>query len=119
MSDLVSRVLEAIAEAERDALEVPETKRIWWGQVVESVVLDDDGWLIVRPVSSSYVQHVARHDPAAVLRRCAADRRAISMCQVSIENHDRGSSGHVLALVVLTHIAEGYGLEIPVDSNEE
>lgn len=79
MSDLVSRLLAAIEETERDALAIPAEKRVWWGQPANAAVIADDGWLVVRPVSGYSAMHVARNDPAAVLRRCAADRRRLEL----------------------------------------
>lgn len=81
MSDLVSRVLAAIEQAERSAQCVPEEKRIWVAQhsrLEGSAVMDDDGWPLMKPVFSSMVDHIARNDPAAVLRRTQADKRQVA-----------------------------------------
>jgi hypothetical protein len=74
-------VLAAITETERKALAVPEEKRSWVPQHAKlsgSAVMDDDGWLLTKPVFSSMVEHIARNDPAAVLRRCEADRKLLA-----------------------------------------
>ncbi|WP_331764449.1 DUF6221 family protein [Streptomyces anulatus] len=53
--------------------------------------------------------HVALHDPASVLRRCAADRKLIAALAAVINGDYIDDGEPVLAERVLCGIAEGYG----------
>lgn len=67
------------------------------------------------PAGDAYRAHIVRNDPAVVLRRCAADRNAIGRCQAAIKQYERGdgdAGGYTLAFMVLTHLAEGYGIVV-------
>jgi len=84
--DLVRQILAAIEEAEREAGDAKQDRSGTWTHVVtpggDNKVVDDLG----DSVSGHYDvasepwwtgPHIARHDPASVLRRCAADRRRL------------------------------------------
>lgn len=86
MSDLVSRLLAAIEEAEQKALAVPEHLRAdrwthpgpWVMHGGES--RSEDEVALVRMTgrqAEAIAEHIALNDPAAVLRRCAADKRVL------------------------------------------
>lgn len=135
MSDLTTRLLAAIGETERiaraaiAALEDDEVEAAAWK--ADNVYGDDSGhptefdvWFGYIPDDSTivrfYVQHsdvarhIALHDPASVLRRCAADRKIVEGCQETLlavadgsEDYDAG----VVARFVLHTLAEGYGIE--------
>jgi hypothetical protein len=80
-SDLSSRLLAAIEETERlAAIAKSNTEGVWgpstWAAAAASIALyDKSGKLAVGSVS-----HIEHHDPASVLRRCAADRRLVKRC---------------------------------------
>lgn len=90
MSDLISRLLTAIEEAEEDARDASTWGDDWsvadhvappWGEDTPDDVILAAG----KPVATMNTEyggclaasHVARNDPAAVLRRCAADKRVL------------------------------------------
>lgn len=88
MSDLVSRLLAAIAETERKALAVPDHLREerwthpgpWVMHGVESRSADEVA--LVRMTgrqAEAIAEHIAYNDPAAVLRRCAADKALVAL----------------------------------------
>lgn len=84
MSDPVSRLLAAIEEAERKALAVPDHLRRerwthpgpWVMHGVESRTVDEVAHVLMTGRQAEAVaEHIAHNDPAAALRRCAADLR--------------------------------------------
>lgn len=95
MSDLVSRLLAAIEQTEEDARDASTRSAEWsvadhvappWGQEPPDDAILAAGKPIAR-MNTEYggclaASHVARNDPAAVLRRTAADRR-------TLERHSR------------------------------
>lgn len=62
---------------------------------------------------STAARHIARHDPASVLRRCAADRKILDWLAEGHCNH--GFSGHLLSPAdpddVRDALAEAYEIE--------
>lgn len=57
--------------------------------------------------TAEQANHMARHDPAAVLRRIAADRKLLDECEAAHDWDNWGASG--LADSVIRGIAEGWG----------
>lgn len=51
------------------------------------------------------------NDPAAVLRRCAADRKILAECVQWIDDGSGITSGAALGRIVLRTLAEGYGYQ--------
>lgn len=100
MPDLVSRLLEAIAETERLAqacLYAPHAGT-WTSDsdTVWIVIPADDRWsddlnheddvevattddTMHRPFHFEWAKHIAHNDPSSVLRRCAADRKLVDL----------------------------------------
>lgn len=79
MTSLAERVLEAIGDVEEIAEDAasegidiwkPEDPAYWW---------NDD-----YPMSRNEKRLIAMHDPAAVLRRCAADRKILDLHQAIV-----------------------------------
>jgi hypothetical protein len=73
------------------------------------VVMDglDDGVAVVQAESSDsegVAAHMARHDPAAVLRRIAADRKTLDEIARGVEYE-----AEPLADIVIRNLAEGWG----------
>lgn len=65
------------------------------------------------------IRHVIRHDPAAVLLRCAADRKLLDAYEEIKAQHDRdeeesGVRGYLYGVeAAVKLLAEGYGIEVP------
>jgi hypothetical protein len=122
VDDLSSLLLAAIEETDRLAREA-DTNGHWLAHEHGYVAFYDSGpetfWNSVdRPERA---RHIAHHDPASVLRRCAGERQAIAMCNAAIKQYERGdgegehekgvvAGAYLMASMVLTHIAEGYGI---------
>ncbi len=87
--DLVPRILAAIEETERDARacagapwidDVPGMVHVDPAAIRENRALRQLGYVAHTensPAGDIYRRHIVRHDPASVLRRCAADRRIV------------------------------------------
>jgi len=86
--DLVRQILAAIEETEQMATMVPEDRREWrTGELGYEgyVVMDGKGDRVVFSEQLGVDHHIARHDPASVLRRCAADRKLVELHRQSSE----------------------------------
>lgn len=98
---LVARLREAIDETQRIAQAV---RADGWHEDVAKA----EGW---NEYNEGVREHILRHDPAAVLRRCAADRKLLDwlvMCE------DRALDNNWWSLDVnaaIGMLAEAYGIE--------
>lgn len=114
---LAARLLDAIGETERAALAAAQ-QRPWvqWMPLSDPrrLVAGDGKWWDVRPsidtATDEIAEHISRHDPAAVLRRCAADRRMVKLWQVFHEAGNASAEMQTAADEFLRHIAEGIGI---------
>ena len=123
----VEKLLAAITEAERKALAVPEDLRTerWSdpGPWVMHGAGDGEEVAFARPpmpAAEKVAAHIAHHDPAAVLRRCAAERKLIAMFQgaedaVAEANERNEENPTAVGLLAglnagLTAVASGYGV---------
>lgn len=78
MTDLITRLLEAIGETERLAREAsPGPWRAYRDSRGACVVFGDEQRVVVDTYASHDERHILRNDPPTVLRRCAADRKLI------------------------------------------
>lgn len=113
MTDLVAAIRAALDETERiaracwpgvdfHASEDPSNPGTFDVEAYESGSLGN--FVEVGRVAAPFAEHIARHDPAAVLRRCAADRELIEMYEA------RGGDLATLE-AVFEVIAEAYGVE--------
>lgn len=114
MNDLIAAIRGAIDETERIATEAV-------GPDWQTDVAADSGWNSYREHVRS---HILRHDPAAALRRCAADRRILDQIvdeanglDMSVDLDRRvGSRDEAeepyLGNVLVRLLAEGYGIEV-------
>lgn len=99
MSDLVSRLLAAIEETERLALAASPGP--WRANAEHDEVLAVDGEIACEGFALSSnqlratVDHIVHNDPAAVLRRCAADKAAVLWFKAGMDRLER-----------LNHVAE-------------
>lgn len=80
--DLVPQILAAIEETERLASALISTVNPTTGEWVPAgphgtEIRDSRDHLVVKHSWPDEIAHIIRHDPAAVLRRCAADRRRL------------------------------------------
>lgn len=84
--DIVRQVLAAIEATEQDARDAKNDRSGVWHHVVtpggQNKVVDDLGYTVTGHYHDDSAPwwtcpHIARHDPNAVLRRCAADRRRL------------------------------------------
>lgn len=78
---LVADLLAAIEETERDAESAGESH---WESGSESIIGAESGYCVACGPYEGDMEpgdkaHVLRHDPAAVLRRCTADRKILSL----------------------------------------
>lgn len=108
--DLAARLLAAIEETERVARAA--TDGPWTAYATRGVfagVLDRD-W--VAGTDPAEAEHIARHDPAAVLRRCEADRRIVEYCEMTLTDKLSEAPESCMADSVLEYLADGYGLEV-------
>lgn len=134
VSDLVSRVLAVIEEAECKALAVPEHLRRerwthpgpWVMHGIESTSKDEVA--LVRMTgrqAEAIAEHIAHNDPAAVLRRCEAYRSVINRYDMLRERQRRFDESTAVGerRIVHTRITEvegileciAYGLGISVE----
>jgi len=117
VSDLVSRLLEAIEAKEEKARAVLD--RELWDELDEALGRDWPNWL---PEDRGTVRaYMVDNDPSSVLRRCKADRETIVQCQRAIRDDEasaRAGDLHrmqhtltaMLAWFVLDKMAESYGI---------
>lgn len=117
--DLVQLILAAIESTEQDARQATRKDHAWaidaqpfrWGDEQDTEILAGGKPI----VSCNYeyggyttASHIVRHDPASVLRRCAADRRIVETCQFWLHENDAGTDP--CAADVLRDLADGYGV---------
>lgn len=57
---------------------------------------------------AAQAEHIARNDPAAVLRRCAADRRIVEAYRLTAEAPELHADAWIVMKDVLADLAEGY-----------
>lgn len=133
----VEKLLAAIAEAERLAHEAAQV-RSWWnrkpigsawedagGNVLDSndAALWDDAGSDSHRMPDAASAFIAHNDPAAVLQRCAADRRLIERYQFHENRYrNRVEASHTnracridvyfAVCVMIQHVAAGYGLSV-------
>jgi hypothetical protein len=124
----VPDLLAAIDETERIAQAATDGPWLAVGERdevgVDVVPTDRTGSYVVCPDPNAGMipadaEHIARHDPAAVLRRCAADREIVDLYRAT-QTALEAAQGTVLAGAckvrlgayenVLRALAEGYGL---------
>ena len=80
--DLVTQLLEAIADTERDAL-------IVGGDPLGSLT----AWIeVASPETDAAITHFKRHQPGAVLLRCAADRKTVQDYQEATRKVERAAT---------------------------
>jgi hypothetical protein len=121
--DLAARVLAAIDETERTAQAAVGSLTGSWSvepfepsrpEAVPASAWVDDGDEGIATVNGSFrAEHIAHNDPAAVLRRCAADRKIVHRYQklASLPNKSYAQSSALDAYrSVLYSLAEGYGI---------
>jgi hypothetical protein len=117
--DLAGKLLAAIGETERIA---QEAGGVWslltipaWSLPGDSGEVNLGDKVLVTPVPES-AAHIARHDPASVLRRCAADRKIVKDCMVKSQpgdpDHPFWYPANSVAEKVLPDLAFGYGIEV-------
>lgn len=94
MTDLVSRLLEAIAAKEAKARVVGEERLRWeFGEFSESVTVENaNDYVACGPygggIDADDGRFIADNDPSSVLRRCAADRDLIADIQADRHRGD-------------------------------
>ena len=131
MTTLAARVLEAIEAAVRVANSAsggPWTIRNL-GRHDQAAVVADTGertpvGLPVGPLGADLhtakavadARHIAHNDPAAVLRRCAADRRIVETYLAICEAPEIHADAFAAMTSVLKDLAEGYG--VPLEQEE-
>ena len=95
------------AEAARDGRD-PETWHVAERRSCEccDAIRTDKGNLVVT-VDSRASDFIVRHDPAAVLRRIAAERKVLDECEAA-QNWDNWGAAS-LADTVIRGVAEGWG----------
>lgn len=86
-------------------------------------------YIVVDSVSDETGAHIVRHDPASVMRGCAADRKTLAAVQRWIDGHPGEHTNEdypqddscdlcvewnktTLSPYALTFVAERYGLEV-------
>lgn len=96
--DIVRQVLAAIEATEQDARDAKNDRSGVWHHVVtpggQNKVVDDLGYTVTGHYHDDSAPwwtcpHIARNDPDAVLRRCAADRRRIERHQLETATDGR------------------------------
>ena len=134
----VEKLLAAIAEAERRALAVPEHLRSeswthpgpWVLHGIES--RSEDEVALVRlsgRQGEAVAEHIASHDPAAVLRRCAADRKLVERfrhhrmhyetCHGAGRTDTPCAAAYFAAAEMFELVASGYGISTKEEMAEE
>ena len=130
----VEKLLAAIEETERIARETAEAGGLEWTHVPcdnqqcsGHITSPRDRYLIAcypyegGGMDKQLGEHIAHNDPAAVLRRCAADRNTVGMCEAAMRQFERGetdSSGYTLAMMVLCHLHEAYGISVEEETTQ-
>lgn len=145
MDDLVPQILAAIEATETDArqacgrkpggdawtiAEVPPGR---WGQDEQDTEVIIDGKPVVRCDYEYggvlFAEHIARHDPASVLRRCAADRKLLELhaqvpthegstetgCKLCLWEYSWGCDVQAGICDTVSILAEGYGVAPAVE----
>lgn len=119
--DLAGRLLAAIEETERIAHAAGGEA---WHRpdpiALPSLIVGQDEHIVSYDEEDAESPHIVRHDPAAVLRRCAADRRIVGAYSEAVTAlHDAPLharpfvDAHLSALkVVLRELSDGYGLDV-------
>lgn len=116
-NDLTTRLLAAIDETERTARIAQDCGDAWTTEPSRT-----GKWQILREVEDSMaigyiatgrleIDHIVRHDPAAILRRCAADRKIVAECRSGPILTDELATS--LGDVIVALLAEGYGIGDP------
>lgn len=140
LNDWITRQIDATEHSVRGADK--EHGRVWgtrWDRRTDSFqIIDDSGILVAADVLPGTAGHVTRHDPGAVLGRCAADRKILELHQPVAcgafgcdcdskcescdwtESQERGQEpswgypdSHVYPCPTVRAVAEGYGWEGP------
>lgn len=104
-TDLASRLLAAIDETGR----LTNGSEVWWAPPDNPGTVDTGGGGMTLNVHlPSYAAHIAHHHPAAVLRRCAADRRIVERFRLAeTEYHP---DAFMVMEETLRDLAAGYGI---------
>ncbi|HEY1395008.1 DUF6221 family protein [Roseateles sp.] len=81
MTDLVARLREAIGETEQVAKDAEQENWRWYAEDKTVMTHGQDGeWEGYRTTGTrADAEHIARHDPTTVIRRCAADRKILDL----------------------------------------
>lgn len=113
MDELLRRLIEAIDESERIARYVMSDYALHgpdWSVLSTGVVdIVDD---LVPVGDGPLAEYIAHHDPAATLRRCAADRYLVDELSGMARRADSSSDAlDALAALVISKLAESYGIE--------
>lgn len=113
MSDLVSRLLEAIEAKEEKALRVKAD----WHQVGETgVIVASDGGRNPEECANGNWAGIAEfmvdNDPSSVLRRCEADRRLLKLWAdpFGYWTADQAKAAAQMKDAMLLELARGYGI---------
>lgn len=122
MSDLVSRVLAAIEETETkaDAAVGDDLGYVWTAH--ETRVDDADGATVTEGCSPGEAAHIAHHDPAAVLRRCQADKRVLKRHTPFLLTRERLECAHCAEAspcADLRDLADQYGISVEEEMTGE
>jgi len=115
VTDLAAAIRAAIDETEQDARSAWQENWRWYAEdkTVMTHVDQSGEWDGYRVTGTrADAQHIARHDPAAVLRRVAADRKILELhagsgdvCDAHDASYETVDCETVLAL------ADAYGIE--------
>lgn len=114
MNDLVSRLLAAIEQVERDAPKIHRT---------DCLLVTDEWSLQYEPDACTC------GEPAAVLRRCAADKALVLRCQEALQKDKERACGDegdgmrstlmaIFAQDVLDNRARAYGLSVEEETTQ-
>lgn len=119
MSDLVSRLLAAIEEAERNAEKMAQIR--WFFTQAR------------RSGQTVMAEYFTRNDPAAVLRRCAVDRKLLELhaqvpthegstktgCKLCLWEYSWGCDVQEGICDTVKIVAEGYGISVEEETTGE
>lgn len=119
--DLVRQILAAIEATERDAQTAAKVGGASWSveaftpsspealpAVVWVVDEAEDGMAMVN--GDRRARHIARHDPASVLRRCAADQKLVQLHAGPHECADDDYTNRADHCAVIALLADAYGV---------
>lgn len=95
MSDLVTKLLAAIEDTEHVAREAAD----WSRGVADWADAGEPDWV-----------HIARHDPASVLRMCSAHREIVEIHEHQKFDHP-GKGDHSIGCDTIRALARAYGIE--------